>query len=291
MLKIESLTRIYDHAGTEVVALESVSFIARENEFLAITGASGSGKTTLLGLLAGLDRPSSGSITVDETDLMKLSEDELAGFRGDSIGYIFQNYQLMNSLTALENTALPARLAGDKNALDKAKELLSKVGMGHRFDHYPAELSGGEQQRVAIARALSRSPRYLLADEPTGNLDSKNGAEILNLLQKARESATLILVTHNPELAALADRELVLSDGRLVDEVIHSKKKKAGARKNTGRSKSIRKLETSKTAGRKKKTSTAVKKTRKTTGNSKGRAKGETSRPVSKKAGNRKQVK
>ena len=215
MLQVKNLTRKYPSAQSDIIALNSVSFQVEKNEVIAITGASGSGKSTLLGLLAGLDRPTSGSIEVQGTDLAELSEDALALWRGSNLGYVFQNYQLISSLTALENVALPAELASDNDAYEKARKLLESVGISHRLNNYPGQLSGGEQQRVAIARALIRKPEIILADEPTGNLDSVSGDAILNLLFAVRKSATLIMVTHNPKIAELADREIILKDGKI----------------------------------------------------------------------------
>ncbi|MCB1202283.1 MAG: ABC transporter ATP-binding protein [Leptospiraceae bacterium] len=224
MLQVKNLTRKYPSAEFDIIALNSVSFQVEKNEVIAITGASGSGKSTLLGLLAGLDRPTSGSIEVQGTDLAELSEDALALWRGSNLGYVFQNYQLISSLTALENVALPAELASDNDAYEKARKLLESVGISHRLNNYPGQLSGGEQQRVAIARALIRKPEIILADEPTGNLDSVSGDAILNLLFAVRKSATLIMVTHNPKIAELADREIILKDGKILREIIHRKK-------------------------------------------------------------------
>ena len=185
-------------------------------------GPSGSGKSTLLGLIAGLDWPTSGTVMLDGVDMTRLDEDELALLRGRKIGFVFQTYQLIPTLTALENVLLPAELAGSSanGALDRARSLLEGVGLLDREDHYPAQLSGGEQQRVAIARAFVMSPSVLLADEPTGNLDSVNGSHVLELLLKLNreQGTTLVLVTHDDTLASRADRRILLLDGRIVED-------------------------------------------------------------------------
>jgi putative ABC transport system ATP-binding protein len=206
-------------SGTSALTiLDGVSFDVGDGEFLAITGPSGSGKSTLLGLLAGLDQPTAGSIVIDGVDVTALDEDALARFRRETIGYVFQSFHLIQTLTAAENVAIPLELTGDPNALGEAHRLLDAVGLAARAHHYPVQLSGGEQQRVAIARAVARSPRLLLADEPTGNLDSVTGAEIIALLSayRRRVGATLVMVTHDPAIARHADREIALSDGRIV---------------------------------------------------------------------------
>ncbi len=185
-------------------------------------GPSGSGKSTLLGLLAGLDTPTSGRVILDDADITTLAEDELALVRGRKIGFVFQAYQLIPTLTAEENVLLPFELAGGENvSASRARELLELVGLSDRYDHYPVQLSGGEQQRVALARAFMVRPPILMADEPTGNLDSKNGAHILDLLLTLNrlEQTTLVLVTHDPQLAAHADRRITLHDGLIVEDV------------------------------------------------------------------------
>jgi putative ABC transport system ATP-binding protein len=189
-------------------------------QFLAITGPSGSGKSTLLGLVAGLDRPTAGSIRVDGVELASLDEDALARLRLAKIGYVFQAFHLIPTLTALENVSIPLELAGVADASMQARALLEEVGLKARVDHYPAELSGGEQQRVALARAVANRPRLLLADEPTGNLDSATGGQIVDLLASLhrRHGTTLILVTHDPALAAHAERIVELRDGRVVGD-------------------------------------------------------------------------
>jgi putative ABC transport system ATP-binding protein len=185
-------------------------------------GASGSGKSTLLGLLAGLDLPTEGDVLIDGVEISRLPEDKLAEVRGKKLGFVFQSYQLIPTLTALENVLLPYELNASGNGRARAMELLSSVGLSERMDHYPVQLSGGEQQRVALARAFMLEPPIVLADEPTGNLDSKNGAHVLDLLLgRNRESgATLVLVTHDEQISARADRRILLSDGAIVKDTI-----------------------------------------------------------------------
>jgi putative ABC transport system ATP-binding protein len=197
-----------------------------QGEFAAIMGPSGSGKSTLLGLLAGLDSSTSGKIILDGEDITGLSEDRMSEVRGRKIGFVFQSFQLIPTLTAEENVLLPAELAGaDSGVVKRARELLTRVGLADRMDHYPVQLSGGEQQRVALARAFITKPPILLADEPTGNLDGKTGTQVLEILLELnrREGATLVLVTHDPALAAHADRVITLRDGLVVsDERVRS---------------------------------------------------------------------
>jgi putative ABC transport system ATP-binding protein len=200
-----------------VSILRDVDLEAREGQSLAIVGPSGSGKTSLLMVMAGLERASGGKVEVAGQDLSGLGEDELALMRGAAIGIVFQSFHLVPTMTALENVALPLEFAGAADAFATARELLQEVGLSHRMDHFPAQLSGGEQQRVAIARALSRRPKLILADEPTGNLDRKTGGHVIDLLfglQRRRE-ATLILVTHDEKLAAACDRTIRMADGRV----------------------------------------------------------------------------
>jgi putative ABC transport system ATP-binding protein len=200
-----------------VSILRDVDLEAREGQSLAIVGPSGSGKTSLLMVMAGLERASGGKVEVAGQDLSGLGEDELALMRGAVIGIVFQSFHLVPTMTALENVALPLEFAGAADAFATARELLQEVGLSHRMDHFPAQLSGGEQQRVAIARALSRRPKLILADEPTGNLDRKTGGHVIDLLfglQRRRE-ATLILVTHDEKLAAACDRTIRMADGRV----------------------------------------------------------------------------
>ena len=204
--------------GRAVTVLDGVSLDVKRGECVAVTGPSGSGKSTLLGLLAGLDTPTSGSVVVDDVDLGALDEDALAHFRRDRIGVVFQSYHLIPTLTAVENVAVPLELAGVRDARARATTLLGDVGLGARGHHYPVQLSGGEQQRVALARAVSREPGLLLADEPTGNLDSATGAAIIELMLRLNRErgSTLVLVTHDPALASQADRQVALRDGRVV---------------------------------------------------------------------------
>ena len=205
--------------GRPVTILDGVSLDVAAGEVVAITGPSGSGKSTLLGLIAGLDTPSAGSIAVDGVEVTDLGETALARFRRRTLGFVFQSYHLIPTLTAAENVAVPLELAGVPEPLAAARARLAEVGLGERADHYPAQLSGGEQQRVAIARAVALTPPLLLADEPTGNLDSATGAQIIDLLlalNRERRS-TLLLVTHDASLAARAGRAIALRDGRVVN--------------------------------------------------------------------------
>jgi putative ABC transport system ATP-binding protein len=209
-----------DTATHTVEILKGIDFEVERGQFVAIMGASGSGKSTLLGLLAGLDSPTSGRILLDGADITGLEEDELALLRGRKVGFVFQSYQLIPTLTAEENVLLPLDLAGERDGRDRARELLDRVGLLDRRDHYPVQLSGGEQQRVALARAFVMRPPILMADEPTGNLDTKNGQLVLDLLLhlNQREKATLMLVTHDRELASHADRTITLRDGVIVGD-------------------------------------------------------------------------
>ena len=205
--------------GRPVTILDGISLDVATGEVVAITGPSGSGKSTLLGLIAGLDTPSGGSIAVDGVELTGLGESELARFRRRTLGFVFQSYHLIATLTAAENVAVPLELAGVPEALASARSRLAEVGLAGRADHYPAQLSGGEQQRVAIARAVALAPPLLLADEPTSNLDSATGGQIVDLLlglNRERRS-TLLLVTHDASLAACAGRAIALRDGRVVN--------------------------------------------------------------------------
>jgi putative ABC transport system ATP-binding protein len=206
--------------GHAVDVLADVSLDVPAGQFLAIAGPSGSGKSTLLGLIAGLDRPTAGRIEVAGVPISTLDEDALARFRLDHVGYVFQSFHLFPTLTAEENVAVPLELGGDADAIPRARALLAEVGLADRAHHYPVQLSGGEQQRVAVARALARRPPLLLADEPTGNLDSATGKQIIELLVGAnrRLGRTLVLVTHDAALAAHADRVITLRDGRIVSD-------------------------------------------------------------------------
>jgi putative ABC transport system ATP-binding protein len=224
ILQARGLTKTIDTGTHRVEILRGVDFEVPAGQFVAVMGASGSGKSTLLGLLAGLDTPTSGTIVLDGTDITGLSEDKLAIVRGRKIGFVFQSYQLIPTLTAEENVLLPHELSGRDVAggLKRARQLLESVGLGDRLDHYPVQLSGGEQQRVALARAFMVKPPILMADEPTGNLDSVNGAHVLELLitLNQREGTTLVLVTHDLTLTASADRIVTLRDGKIVADEI-----------------------------------------------------------------------
>ena len=203
--------------GQPLTILDNVELDVAAGESLAIIGRSGSGKTTLLSLLAGLDLPSSGEISLDGTALSKLDEETRARLRAGREGFVFQSFQLLGGFTALENVMLPAEIAGQAEAESRARELLEQVGLGARLDHYPSQLSGGEQQRVALARAFAGDPKILFADEPTGNLDTETGAHIIELLFRLNreQGTTLVLVTHDPALAERCDRTVVLDGGRL----------------------------------------------------------------------------
>jgi putative ABC transport system ATP-binding protein len=224
ILAVRNITKIIDSGTHRVEILRGIDFEVPAGQFVAIMGASGSGKSTLLGLLAGLDTATSGSIILDGTDITGLGEDQLAVVRGRKIGFVFQSYQLIPTLTAEENVLLPHELLGGSTASGtvRARELLESVGLGDRMDHYPVQLSGGEQQRVALARAFMAKPPILMADEPTGNLDSVNGQVVLDLLLtlNRRENTTLVLVTHDQALASRANRIITLSDGKIVGDEI-----------------------------------------------------------------------
>jgi putative ABC transport system ATP-binding protein len=224
MISVEALRKSLRTGSTTVDILKGIDFKIAPGEFVAIMGASGSGKSTLLGLLAGLDNPTSGDVRLNGVAISYLAEDKLAQLRGRTIGFVFQSYQLIPTLTALENVLLPYELndeSGDRKAgLDRARQLLESVGLTSRMDHYPVQLSGGEQQRVALARAFVLRPPIVLADEPTGNLDTANGEHILQLLLSlnSKEGTTLVLVTHDPALAAHATRRIVLRDGLVISD-------------------------------------------------------------------------
>lgn len=221
MIELKNVTKIVRSGADDLTILDAVSIEIPDGEFVAVTGASGSGKSTLLGLIAGLDAPSSGAILIDGGDVTRMSEDDLATLRSRKIGFIFQSFHLIPSLTAFENVLIPMEIVGLKNAKSRAAELLDSVELTNRGHHYPTELSGGEQQRIAIARAFANEPKILLADEPTGNLDSKNGAHIFDLMTELhrRRSVTLILVTHDQTLAQKAQRQIILKDGRVLSDV------------------------------------------------------------------------
>ncbi len=220
MLAARDLTKEYQSGTSALAVLRDVSFDIPQGAFVSIVGPSGSGKTTLLGLLAGLDLPSRGTVLLDGADLTRLDEDARAKLRGEKVGFIFQSFQLIPTLTAAENVQVPLELRGDPDAGARARDLLQRVGLGDRTGHFPNQLSGGEQQRVAIARAFANQPRILFADEPTGNLDGTTGARIVELLdQLNRESgATVVIVTHDLTLAEHAQRVIRLKDGVVVED-------------------------------------------------------------------------
>ena len=222
MIKIRNLTKTVSSGDESLTILDDVNIEIPDGQFVAITGASGSGKSTMLGLIAGLDAPSSGSIEIDGDDVTTMNEDALARLRSEKIGFVFQSFHLIPSLTALENILIPMEIRGLPDAKDRTANLIEAVGLTDRGHHYPSELSGGKQQRVAIARAFANRPSILLADEPTGNLDSKNGRHIFELMQDlhTRNKVTLVLVTHDSTLAAEAERRIVLEEGRVaLDEM------------------------------------------------------------------------
>jgi putative ABC transport system ATP-binding protein len=217
MLHCRSLSRTYRSGSRDIVVLKDITFSLEPGGFLAILGPSGSGKTTLLGLLAGLDRPSEGEVYLDGQSLGGLSEDQRARLRAEKIGFVFQSFQLLPTLTAQENVQVPLELRGASKAAGRARELLGRVGLSGREHHYPAQLSGGEQQRVALARGFSIGPKVLFADEPTGNLDASTGATIIDLMVELNRDrgTTLVLVTHDLDLAARAHRTIRLADGKV----------------------------------------------------------------------------
>jgi putative ABC transport system ATP-binding protein len=219
MLRCEGLSQTYLSGGRRLTVLNNIPFTLERGGFLAIVGPSGSGKTTLLGLLAGLDRPSAGRISLDGHDLGSMTEDQRAQLRSQKVGFVFQSFHLIPTLTARENVQVPLELRGEP-AGDRAQELLARVGLGDRSHHYPSQLSGGEQQRVALARAFSARPQILFADEPTGNLDAKNGSSIVELMMELNREigTTVVLVTHDRELAAMARRVIRLADGEVVED-------------------------------------------------------------------------
>jgi putative ABC transport system ATP-binding protein len=219
VVEVLGLGKSVDNGGQPLLILQDISFSVMPGETVAIVGASGSGKSTLLGLLAGLDIPSSGEVLLDSLSLASLNEDDRARQRGKLLGFVFQSFQLLPSLNALENVMLPLELAGVKTAAAIATDWLERVGLGHRLKHYPKHLSGGEQQRVALARAFAPSPRLVLADEPTGNLDAATGQQIIDLMfdLNTKQGTTLILVTHDEAIAARCHRVLRIQSGRLAD--------------------------------------------------------------------------
>jgi putative ABC transport system ATP-binding protein len=220
ILQAQSLTKVYRTGESTLTVLKDVSFLVPQGGSCAIVGPSGSGKTTLLGLCAGLDTPSSGSVSLDGRDLGSMNEDQRARVRSETVGFVFQNFQLLPTLTAIENVMVPLELRGEALVRDAAAGLLEKVGLGERLAHYPAQLSGGEQQRVALARAFLNRPKILFADEPTGNLDNETSDRIVDLLFElnAGSGTALVLVTHNLDLARKAGRIIQLKGGRLIED-------------------------------------------------------------------------
>src|SRR6478672_13682465 len=227
MITLNKVTKTVRSGTEDLTILDDVSFEIPDGQFVAVTGASGSGKSTLLGLIAGLDAPSSGVIKIDDDEVTNASEDDLAKLRSEKIGFIFQSFHLIPSLTAYENVLIPMEILGLENVGARADRLLKAVDLENRGHHYPAELSGGEQQRIAIARAFANSPKILLADEPTGNLDSKNGQHIFELMTNlhSQNNVTLVLVTHDAALAGAAQRQIILKDGRVVADEVESQKR------------------------------------------------------------------
>lgn len=223
MITLQNVTKTVRSGTEDLTILNDVSLEIPDGQFVAVTGASGSGKSTLLGLIAGLDAPTSGDIFIDGENITKMDEDGLAQLRSKKIGFVFQSFHLIPSLTAFENVLIPMEILGLKDAKERAKVLLESVELTNRGHHYPTELSGGEQQRIAIARAFANKPKILFADEPTGNLDSKNGNHIFDLMTELHSlhNVTLVLVTHDQKLAEKAQRQIVLKDGKLVrDEAL-----------------------------------------------------------------------
>src|SRR5207244_9397122 len=220
MIELREVSKTVKSGDQPLTILHPLTLDIPRGQFIAIVGPSGSGKSTLLGLIAGLDAPTSGSVLIDAVDITQLDEDELARLRGEKIGFVFQFFHLIGSLTAYENVAVPMEIAGVADPRRRAEELLEEVGLTGRAHHYPSQLSGGEQQRVALARALANDPPIVLADEPAGNLDTANGRHIMDLLRSIHRTrgTTVVLVTHDAELAALADARLVLRDGRVVEQ-------------------------------------------------------------------------
>ena len=221
MIELREVSKTVTSGTEPLTILHPLTLEIPRGQFVAIVGPSGSGKSTLLGLIAGLDAPTSGDVLIDGVNITRLSEDALAKLRGEKVGFVFQFFHLIPSLTAHENVSIPMEIAGAADPRGRAKKLLDEVGLTGRAHHYPSQLSGGEQQRVALARALANDPPIVLADEPTGNLDSTNGRHILGLLRNIHQSrgTTIVLVTHDTELAAIADERLMLRDGRVVERM------------------------------------------------------------------------
>jgi putative ABC transport system ATP-binding protein len=223
MIELKNVSKVVRSGAEDLTILDDVSLEIPDGEFVAVTGASGSGKSTLLGLVAGLDAPSAGEILIDGENITTMSEDALAQIRSEKIGFIFQSFHLIPSLTAFENVLIPMEILGLRDAKARAEQLLIDVDLTNRGHHYPTELSGGEQQRIAIARAFANQPKMLLADEPTGNLDSRNGQHIFDLMTEMhkRQNVTLILVTHDANLADKAQRQIRLRDGRVISDELN----------------------------------------------------------------------
>jgi len=221
MIQLREVSKTVTSGTEPLTILHPLTLEIPRGQFVAIVGPSGSGKSTLLGLIAGLDAPTSGDVLIDGVNITRLSEDALAKLRGEKVGFVFQFFHLIPSLTAHENVSVPMEIAGAAEPRGRARKLLDEVGLTGRAHHYPSQLSGGEQQRVALARALANDPPIVLADEPTGNLDSTNGRHILGLLRNIHQSrgTTIVLVTHDTELAAIADERLMLRDGRVVERM------------------------------------------------------------------------
>jgi putative ABC transport system ATP-binding protein len=226
MITLSEITKTVRSGTEDLTILDDVSFAIPDGQFVAITGASGSGKSTLLGLIAGLDAPSSGTIRIDDDEITSMGEDALARVRSEKIGFVFQSFHLIPSLTAYENILIPMEILGLDHVKERAERLLEAVDLRNRGHHYPSELSGGEQQRVAIARAFANRPKILLADEPTGNLDTKNGKHIFDLMaQLHRENkVTLALVTHDEHLAGQAQRQIILADGKIIADGVNGQR-------------------------------------------------------------------
>jgi putative ABC transport system ATP-binding protein len=230
MLEIKNISKTYGQGTAEVVALNNVSFFVNDGDFIAIMGPSGSGKSTLLNVIGGLDYPSRGEVILDGERIDNLDENDFVGIRRNKIAYVFQQYHLLPSLTALENVMLPLTFCGLGNGEEKGLEILREVGLRERIGHKPGQLSGGEQQRVAIARALVNSPSLILADEPTGNMDQKTGGEILDLFRQLnRDGRSIIMVTHDPEIARHAREIIILQDGQIVNSIDRKESKRDGS--------------------------------------------------------------
>ena len=221
MIELYKVSKTVTSGAEDLTILHSLDLTIPDGQFVAVVGPSGSGKSTLLGLVAGLDAPTAGVIKIDGEEITSMSEDALATLRGRKLGFVFQSFHLIPSMTAFENVLAPMEIAGRRGAHERARQLLEDTGLTARAHHYPSQLSGGEQQRVAVARAFANDPRILLADEPTGNLDSRNGAHVFELMLEMNRSrgATLVLVTHERELAEMADRQIHLRDGRVVADM------------------------------------------------------------------------